>query len=87
MQNNAQTIKQTNTKGNLWMFLIPSLLGLFLFMAPIHYEGDITIPIAVLAKTIQALFGDHLVGIVTSIIIFMASASVLCRIKTLIHIS
>ena len=42
------------------MFLIPSLLGLFLFMAPIHYEGDITIPIAVPAKTIQALFGDHL---------------------------
>ncbi|MCG7489335.1 YjiH family protein [Vibrio sp. Of14-4] len=81
MQNNAQTIKQTNTKGNLWMFLIPSLLGLFLFMAPIHYEGDITIPIAVLAKAIQALFGDHLVGIVTSVIIFMASASVLCRIK------
>ncbi|RSD30879.1 YjiH family protein [Vibrio pectenicida] len=81
MQNNAQSIKQTNTKGNLWMFLIPSLLGLFLFMAPISYEGDITIPVAILAKTIQALFGDHLVGIVTSIIIFMASVSVLCRIK------
>ncbi|NOH70831.1 YjiH family protein [Vibrio pectenicida] len=81
MQNNAQSIKQTNTKGNLWMFLIPSLLGLFLFMAPISYEGDITIPVAILAKTIQALFGDHLVGIVTFIIIFMASVSVLCRIK------
>ncbi|GLT18815.1 membrane protein [Vibrio zhanjiangensis] len=87
MQNNAQTIKQTNTKSNLWMFLIPSLLGLFLFMAPISYEGDITIPVAILAKTIQALFGDHLVGIVTGIIIFMASASVLCRIKNPAFIS
>ncbi|MBU2899237.1 YjiH family protein [Vibrio hepatarius] len=81
MQNNAQSIKQTNTKGNLWMFLIPSLLGLFLFMAPISYEGDITIPVAILAKTIQGLFGEYLVGIVTSIIIFMSSVSVLCRIK------
>ncbi|KJY67992.1 membrane protein [Vibrio coralliilyticus] len=81
MQNNAQSIKQTKGKGNFWMFFIPSLLGLFLFMAPISYDGDITIPVAVLAKSIQAVFGDHLVGMVTSIILFMATTSLLCRIK------
>ncbi|MDA0117678.1 YjiH family protein [Vibrio sp. T11.5] len=81
MQNNAQSIEQTKGKGNFWMFFIPSLLGLFLFMAPISYDGDITIPVAVLAKSIQAVFGDHLVGMVTSIILFMAATSLLCRIK------
>ncbi|NOH80318.1 YjiH family protein [Vibrio sp. RE86] len=82
MQNSAQQSKQTDRKGNFWVFLIPSLIGLFLFMAPISYQGDITIPVAVLAKSIQAIFGEHLVSIVTSIIVFMAVASALCRIKT-----
>jgi len=82
MQNNAQAPEQTESKGNFWMFFIPSLIGLFLFMAPVSYEGDITIPVAILAKSIQAIFGENLVTIVTSIIAFMAAASVLCRIKT-----
>ncbi|MEH0664487.1 YjiH family protein [Vibrio scophthalmi] len=82
MQENAQSINQPKGKKNFWMFFIPSLLGLFVFMAPITFDGDITIPVAVLAKSIQALFGDALVGMVTSIISFMAVASLLCRIKT-----
>ncbi|KLN66622.1 MULTISPECIES: YjiH family protein [Vibrio] len=82
MQNSAQSTEQPKGKSNFWMFFIPSLVGLFLFMAPISYEGDITIPVAVLAKSIQAIFGDHLVGMITAIIAFMAVASALCRIKT-----
>ncbi|UPQ90184.1 YjiH family protein [Vibrio sinaloensis] len=83
MQNSAQSVEQAKVgKATFWMFLIPSLIGLFLFMAPISYQGDITIPVAVLAKSIQALFGDFLVHIITAVIAFMAVASVLCRIKT-----
>ncbi|WP_100752686.1 YjiH family protein [Vibrio salilacus] len=82
MQNNAQSVEQTKSKATFWMFFIPSLVGLFLFMAPISYQGDLTIPVAVLAKSIQAIFGDYLVHIVTAIIAFMAIASVACRIKT-----
>ncbi len=77
MSNNAQALSQPKVKSNFWMFFIPSLLGLFLFMAPISYQGDITIPVAVLAKSIQAVFGDYLVATVTSIIAFMAAASLL----------
>lgn len=77
MSNQAQTITQPKAKGNFWMFLIPSLVGLFLFMAPISYQGDITIPVAVLAKLLQNVIGDHLVSVVTAIIAFMAAASVL----------
>lgn len=67
-------------KKNLLMFLIPSLIGLFLFMAPVTYNGDITIPVAVLAKSIQALFGEHLVAIVTGIIMFMSVATIIAKV-------
>ncbi|MDX1267024.1 MAG: YjiH family protein, partial [Oceanisphaera sp.] len=41
-------------KRNLLMFLVPSLLGILLFMTPVSYNGDLTIMIAVLAKSLQA---------------------------------
>lgn len=82
MQDNAQTLEPPAKAGtgNLWMFLIPSLIGLFLFMAPISYDGSLTIPVAVLAKSIQALFGDSLVAVVTAIIAFMSVASAICKV-------
>lgn len=61
------------------MFLIPSLLGLFLFMAPISYEGDLTIPVAVLAKSLLAIIGDSIVPLVTLVIAVTALASVVYR--------
>lgn len=82
MHNNAQQPEQSQPKGNFWVFFIPSLIGLFLFMAPVSYEGDITIPVAVLAKSLQAALGNSLVSIITGIIAFMALASLLCRVKT-----
>ncbi|HCG8467781.1 YjiH family protein [Vibrio parahaemolyticus] len=78
MHNNTNATEAP--KGNFWMFFIPSLIGLLLFMAPISYNGDLTIPVAVMAKVIPALLGDALIAIVTAIIAFMAVASVLCKI-------
>ncbi|WP_299692276.1 YjiH family protein [uncultured Vibrio sp.] len=80
MSNNTNAANTEKSKGSFWVFLIPSLIGLFLFMAPISYQGDLTIPVAVLAKSIQALFGDILVPIITAIVAFMAVASVLSTI-------
>ncbi|MDD9197215.1 YjiH family protein [Aliivibrio sp. S3MY1] len=79
MQNSSE-IPQMSKKKNLLMFLIPSLIGLFLFMAPITYNGDITIPVAVLAKSIQALFGEYLVAIVTGIVMLMSVVTILAKI-------
>ena len=79
MSNNTNTAQPEKSKGSFWVFLIPSLIGLFLFMAPISYDGDLTIPVAVLAKSIQALFGDALVPMITMIIVFMSIASVLTK--------
>ncbi len=49
-------------------FIIPSLIGVFLFMVPIPYKGDITIPIAILAKIIESYLVDYLPLIVTLVI-------------------
>ncbi|MCL4160263.1 UNVERIFIED_CONTAM: hypothetical protein GTU68_064599 [Idotea baltica] len=49
-------------------------------MAPISYQGDLTIPVAILAKSIQAVFGESLVAIITAIVAFMSVASVLSTI-------
>ncbi|MEZ8491474.1 YjiH family protein [Vibrio splendidus] len=80
MSNNTNTAQPEKSKGSFWVFLIPSLIGLFLFMAPISYQGDLTIPVAILAKSIQAVFGESLVTIITAIVAFMSVASVLSTI-------
>ncbi|MCG9641273.1 YjiH family protein [Vibrio sp. Isolate34] len=80
MSNNTNTAQTEKSKGSFWVFLIPSLIGLFLFMAPISYQGDLTIPVAILAKSIQAVFGEYLVSIITAIVAFMSVASVLSTI-------
>jgi len=80
MSNNTNTAQPEKSKGSFWVFLIPSLIGLFLFMAPISYQGDLTIPVAILAKSIQAVFGEYLVSIMTAIIAFMSVASILSTI-------
>lgn len=80
MQNEPQATLLENNRSTFWIFLVPSLLGLFLFMAPISYEGDITIPVAVLAKSLVSSLGDYVVPLVTAIIAFMAVGSLLYRV-------
>ncbi|MBO1518694.1 YjiH family protein [Oceanisphaera pacifica] len=68
--------KQANaSKRNLLMFVLPSLLGIFLFMTPVSYQGDLTIMIAVLAKSLQGILADKLPIIVTLIICLSAVLS------------
>ena len=40
---------------NFYKFLLPSLLGIFLFVTPIRQNGELTIPIAVAAHTLLDL--------------------------------
>ncbi|WLR50783.1 YjiH family protein [Bacillus tianshenii] len=50
------------------MFLIPSLIGIFLFMTPIQYKDQITIPIAIFSNFLQDLLAGYLPLIMTGII-------------------
>lgn len=61
--------KRRASVGDLLTFIIPSLIGIFFFMIPISYKGEITIPIAVLSGFVQNLLADFLPAIMTGIII------------------
>ncbi|MBN3524050.1 YjiH family protein [Paenibacillus apiarius] len=39
--------------GGILRFVIPSLLGLLLFVVPLQWNGEVTVPIAFLAKALQ----------------------------------
>ena len=75
-----QKQKQKYNIKTILTFIIPSLLGLLLFMTPISYNGAITIPIAIAAKVIQSQFAEILPLIVTCIVVFMAIMSVLSKV-------
>ncbi|KEI97903.1 YjiH family protein [Clostridium botulinum] len=64
---------QKNNKysfSELFKFICPSLTGFILFIIPISYDGEITIPIAVLSKIVLAGLGSilpQLMGIIICI--------------------
>tara|TARA_R110001583_G_scaffold9433_10_gene44807 strand:+ start:10039 stop:11391 length:1353 start_codon:yes stop_codon:yes gene_type:complete len=64
--------KKNHDLQTILTFLVPSLIGLILFMMPISYEGNITIPIAIVAKALQSMLADSLTLIVTCIVLFTA---------------
>ena len=64
---NVNTVSSSKSKKNFWVFLIPSLLGLFLFMAPVSFQGELTIPVAVLAGALKDLLVDLIVPILSLI--------------------
>lgn len=63
-----------------WRFLIPSLIGLFLFVTPILQDGKLTIPIAVASNIILEFLGTHLVTVVWVIISLSAILTIIHKI-------
>ncbi len=67
------------TKSSILLFLIPSLIGLFLFMIPISYQGEITIPIAILSGGFQDMLGESIPYIMTVLIVLTAVLTILAK--------
>ncbi|WP_275546146.1 YjiH family protein [Pseudomonas sp. Marseille-Q0931] len=61
----------------LLIFLIPSLLGVLLFLTPIVYEEKVTIGLGVMADALKAAVNDHLPAIATALLILSAVLGVL----------
>jgi len=70
-------MKLLNDK-RFYRFLIPSLIGAFLFVTPIRQEGNLTIPIAVVANKLLDLMGNFTLTIIWALISLSA-------ILTLVH--
>lgn len=60
--------KKITLKDNL-KFILPSLLGVLLFMTPIKSNEEITIPVAVLSKLVVNFLGAYTIYIITFTII------------------
>jgi len=59
-----------------YKFLIPSLIGAFLFVTPINQDGNLTIPIAVVANKLLDLMGDFTLTIIWLLISLSAIVTV-----------
>ena len=62
-----------------YRFLIPSLIGLFLFVTPIIYDGNFTIPVAVAANGLLALMGNASTTVIWLLICLSALLTILHR--------
>lgn len=60
-------------------FIIPSLIGIFLFMIPIPYQDGWTIPVAILAKELEGALSGILAGIVTLVMGLALAGTILSK--------
>ncbi|WP_321835543.1 YjiH family protein [Clostridium butyricum] len=65
--------------SSLLKFIIPSLIGVLLFMTPFKIEGQFTIPFAFLSNKLVELFNDFLPLIVTILISISAIGSIVIK--------
>ena len=66
-------------KNNL-KFILPSLLGIILFMIPIKYNNQITIPIAIFSSGLVDYLGESLIYIITLVLVISAVMSTITTI-------
>lgn len=61
----------------LLIFLIPSLLGVMLFLTPIVYDGKVTIGLGVMADALKTALAAWLPAIATGLLLFSATVGLL----------
>ena len=75
-----ENVKQNYNIKTMLTFIVPSFIGLLLFMTPVSYDGDLTIPIAVLAKGLNSWLAELLPMLVTVIVVLSALATILTKV-------
>lgn len=65
----SDTTQTSPVNWQTWFaFIVPSLIGVFLFMTPVAVGDAMTIPIAVLAKELQQLTGPFIHALIVTIV-------------------
>ncbi|WP_257347047.1 YjiH family protein [Pseudalkalibacillus decolorationis] len=83
----VQQPQQALTVANYVKFIVPSIIGIFLFMIPIEYtdkatnEEQVTIPVAILASWLQNTLGASIPAIMTVIITLTALLTLYAKIS------
>ncbi|WP_080872292.1 YjiH family protein [Oceanobacillus timonensis] len=70
---------QSYSFRHIMKFIIPSLIGLFLFLYPLPTEDGFTIPIAFLAGLFQDILENHLSLIMMIVIIITAAGTIFAK--------
>ncbi|MDQ0215319.1 nucleoside recognition membrane protein YjiH [Oikeobacillus pervagus] len=65
---------------NILLFIIPSLIGITLFMIPIPLKDGVTIPIAIFSGFLQKVLGDSIPAIMTFIILLTIFGSIVIKV-------
>jgi len=73
-------VKDKYTLGENLKFIVPSLIGVFLFMTPVKYGDGFTIPVAVLADIVQDVLADQLSLIMVIILVLTAILTVVAQV-------
>ncbi|MGM9927054.1 MAG: YjiH family protein [Bacillus sp. (in: firmicutes)] len=66
---------------SLLLFLIPSLIGVLLFMTPIPFNGEITIPIAIFSGLLQDTLSNYIPYIMTLLIVLSTLGTIMSKIR------
>ncbi|TKB52762.1 YjiH family protein [Ferrimonas aestuarii] len=72
MQKQTPQLSELKSSRNMLLFVLPSLLGIFLFMTPMMFEGGLTIPIAVLKDALLSALGGSAGTVVAAVLIVSA---------------
>lgn len=75
----STSIQKPKSTADILLFILPSLLGIMLFMFPISYQGQMTIPIAILSGWVQDWLADYLAAIMTIIIVITLLGTILVK--------
>lgn len=72
-------LKTKYKSSDLLKFIIPSLLGVILFMVPINDGGNITIPVAFFTTRLKDLIGDYLPTLSMIVVVIAASLTIITK--------
>ncbi len=72
--------EKPQTTPRVLLFIIPSLIGVVLFMIPIPFNGEITIPVALLSNSIINILEESLPAITATIICISAICTIITKI-------
>ncbi|WP_035416375.1 YjiH family protein [Ferrimonas kyonanensis] len=79
MHKQATNDAQLKTSRNLLLFLLPSLMGVLLFMTPVMSGEGLTIPIAILANGLKSVIGESLPSVVAVVVVLMGVLTILTK--------
>ena len=80
LENSASKSNKISTNyAAVLKFILLSSLGVFLFMVPLSKDGQVVIPVAILSNKLREFLGGSLLYIVTALIIFSATATIITK--------